>query len=208
MKLIVFGATGTLGRVIVEQALNAGHFVTAFTRNGVFNHCQHSKLSVAKGDVLQADSVAAAIEGQDAAICALGAGRKGGIRATGTKHILAGMKQHGVRRFVCLSSLGVGDSAGNLNFFWKNIMFGLLLRPAYADHGIQEKIVRDADLDWTIVRPAAFTDGPRTGAYKHGFSGKSPSGLELKVSRADAAEFMLSQLNSDAYLHQSPGVSY
>ncbi len=208
MKLVVFGATGTLGRVIVEQALDAGHSVTAFTRDGVFGHIQHPKLSVVQGDVLQADSVAAAIEGQDAAICALGAGRKGGIRATGTKHILAGMKQHGVRRFVCLSSLGVGDSAGNLNFFWKNIMFGLLLRPAYEDHGIQETIVRDADLDWTIVRPAAFTDGPRTGTYKHGFSGKSPNGLELKVSRADAAEFMLSQLNSDAYLHQSPGVSY
>lgn len=208
MKLIVFGATGTLGRVIVSQALEDGHSVTAFTRNGQFDHCQHPNLSVVQGDVLEADSVAVAIKDHDAAICALGAGRNGGIRATGTKHILAGMKQHGVRRFVCLSSLGVGDSAGNLNFFWKNIMFGLLLRRAYADHGLQEEIVRNADLDWTIVRPAAFTDGPRTGSYKHGFSTKSRDGLALKVSRADAAEFMLSQLDSDAYLQQSPGVSY
>lgn len=208
MKIIVFGATGTLGRVIVEQALNDGHSVTAFTRGGTFGHFDHPELSVVQGDVLKAGSVAAAIKGHDAAICALGAGRKGGIRSTGTKHILAGMKQHGVKRFVCLSTLGVGDSAGNLNFFWKNIMFGLLLRPAYTDHVIQEEYVRDTDLDWTIVRPAAFTDGPRTGAYKHGFSTRSPDGLALKVSRADAAEFMLCQLNSDAYLHQSPGVSY
>ncbi|MEP3276230.1 MAG: SDR family oxidoreductase [Stappiaceae bacterium] len=208
MKIIVFGATGTLGRIIVEQALNNGHAVTAFTRTGQFNHANHPALDVVQGDVLDAAAVSYALSGHDAAICALGAGRKGGLRAAGTRHILAGMKEHGIRRFVCLSSLGVGDSAGNLNFFWKNIMFGLLLRPAYADHGIQETIVRNSELDWTIVRPAAFTDGPKTGAYKHGFSGKTQEGLQLKISRADAAEFMLAQLNSNMYLHHAPGVSY
>lgn len=208
MKIIVFGATGTLGRVIVQQALEDGHFVTAFTRTGQFEHSEHTNLRVVKGDVYEPLSVANAIEGQEGVICALGAGRNGGVRAIGTKHILAGMKNHAVKRFVCLSSLGVGDSASSLNFFWKNIMFGLLLRPAFADHIAQEKIVHGSDRDWTIVRPAAFTDGPKTGAYKHGFSSSEPQRLALKVSRADVAEFMVSQLSNNQYLHQTPAVSY
>lgn len=208
MKVIVFGATGTLGRVVVEEALAQGHTVTAFTRSGAFPYSTHPSLRVVQGDVLDAASVASAIEGQDGVICALGAGRKGGLRAEGTKAIVAGMAFHGVKRFVCLSSLGVGDSAGNLNFFWKRIMFGLLLRPAFADHHVQEDHVRASGLDWTIVRPAAFTDGPKTGRYKHGFPGTHHRDLALKVSRADAAEFMVSELGSGAYLRQSPGVSY
>lgn len=208
MKVIVFGATGTLGRVVVAEALEQGHEVTAFTRSGAFPHSDHPNLSVVQGDVLEPVSVASAIEGHDGVICALGAGRKGGLRAEGTKNIIAGMKWHGVCRFVCLSSLGVGDSSGNLNFFWKRIMFGLLLRPAFADHHVQEDHVRGSGLEWTIVRPAAFADGPKTGQYQHGFSGASPDGLALKVSRADAAEFMVSQLGDGTYLRQSPGVSY
>lgn len=208
MKIIVFGATGTLGRVIVRQALDDGHIVTAFTRTGQFQHANHPKLRVVQGNVYEPLSVANAIEGQQGVICALGAGRNGGVRAIGTKHILAGMKMYAVKRFVCLSSLGVGDSAASLNFFWKNIMFGLLLRPAFADHVAQEKIVHDSDRDWTIVRPAAFTDGPKTGAYKHGFSSSKPQQLALKVSRADVAEFMVTQLNNDQYLHQAPALSY
>jgi len=86
-------------------------------------------------------------------------------------------------------------------------MFGLLLRPAMADHQLQEDHIRASDVDWTIVRPAAFTDGPLTGAYRHGFKGTSREGLALKISRADVAHFMLQQLNSDIYLHQAPGLS-
>lgn len=208
MNIIVFGATGSLGRVIVDQALADGHTVTAFTRGADYPNASRDGLTVKQGDIFNPADVAGAIKGHDAVICALGAGRKGVVRATGTKHIMAGMKQHGVSRFVCLSSLGVGDSVGNLNFFWKNIMFGLLLRPAFADHIKQEELVRQSDLDWTIVRPAAFTDGPRTGQYQHGFSGTQRDGLSLKVSRADIADFMLGQLNTDTYLHRAASLSY
>lgn len=208
MKIIVFGATGTLGRVIVEQALEDDHLVTAFTRSGRFEYSRHANLSIVQGDVYSPPSVANAIEGHEGVICALGAGRKGGVRAVGTNHILAGMKIHNVKRFICLSSLGVGDSAPSLNFFWKNIMFGLLLRPAFSDHIEQEKLIHSSDRDWTIVRPAAFTDGPKTGSYQHGFSSQEPQKLSLKVSRADVAEFMVSQLGHDQYMRQTPAVSY
>ena len=115
---------------------------------------------------------------------------------------------HGVNRFICQTTLGAGDSYGNLNFFWKHIMFGMLLRPAMADHNLQEDYIRSSDIDWTIVRPAAFTDGTLSRKYQHGFSGKSPKGLALKISRADVAHFMLEQLKSNTYLRQTPGLSY
>lgn len=208
MKIVIFGATGTIGRVLVAQALEAGHVVIAFTRSGKFDGEQHGNLSVLRGDVLDEKAVAMAIEGQDAVMCTLGAGRNGIVRSKGTENILKGMKAHGVSRFICQSTLGAGDSAGNLNFFWKNIMFGMLLRPAMADHNIQENYVRNSDVDWTIVRPAAFTDGPITGKYQHGFPGNSPKGLALKISRADVAHFLLKQLESDAYLNQTASLSY
>ncbi len=208
MKIIVFGATGTLGRKVVQEALSEGHEVTAFTRSGTFEHASSPSLNVVKGDVFDAYSVAQAVKGHEGVICALGAGRKGTVRTMGTKHITEGMKIHGVKRFVCLSSLGVGDSRGNLNFLWKNIMFGLLLRPAYEDHHTQEALVKQSNLDWTIVRPSAFTDGPKTGKYHRGFSPYKRDGLELKISRADAAQFMVAQLQSDKYLSQTPAISY
>ena len=117
------------------------------------------------------------------------------------------MEETGVRRLVCQTTLGAGESTGNLNLFWKHVMFGFLLRSAFADHEQQEAHVRRSDLDWTIVRPAAFTDGGRTGEYRYGFP-SSKKGLGLKISRVDVAEFMLDQLTDGAYLRQAPGLSY
>ena len=79
--------------------------------------------------------------------------------------------------------------------------------PAHADHVEQEKIVRDSGLDWTLVRPGAYTDGERTGDYRHGFPA-SATGLKLKIARADVADFMLNQLGDDSYLRMAPGISY
>ncbi|WP_036540852.1 NAD(P)-dependent oxidoreductase, partial [Nocardia cyriacigeorgica] len=86
------------------------------------------------------------------------------------------------------------------------VLFGLVLRPAYNDHVRQEEHVRASDLDWTIVRPSAFTDGPATGTYRQGFPGNE-AGLSLKISRADIAEFMLDQLTDRSYLHRAVGIS-
>ena len=208
MKLIVFGATGSLGRHVINQALEAGHQVTAVSRRGTWNGAQSANLRQHAADVLDAEAVAAALPGHDAVVCALGAGRQGGLRAPGTANIVAGMQAHGIRRIVCLSTLGAGDSWSNLTWFWKYPMFSLLLRPAFRDHLQQEDILRRSGLDWTIVRPAGFTDGPASGRFHHGFAPGSPRGLKLRISRADVAGFMLGQLSAPTYLRQTPGLSY
>ena len=207
MKVIIFGASGSIGRNLVGQALDQGHAVTAFVRDPARLEMQHDNLSIAVGDVLEAASVQKAVAGHDAVMCTIGAGRKGGVRAEGTRNIIAAMKVAGVRRLVCQSTLGIGESWNNLNAFWKYLMFGLFIRPAFLDHVEQEKLVRMSDLDWSIVRPAAFTDGELTGQYRHGFPATA-NDTKLEISRADVADFMLKNLVDNSYLGKTPGLSY
>ena len=206
MKLVIFGSTGSIGHQLVVQALEQGHTVTAFARNPAKLEMEHANLTVVEGDALDSASVEKAVDGQDAVLCSLGAA-KGTIRSEGTRNIVWAMEKAGVSRFICLSTLGVGNSRANLNFFWKHIMFGLLLRRAYADHVSQEDHVKESRLDWTIVRPGAFTDGNRTGVYRHGFPSTDKT-IKGKISRADVADFMLKQLTDRTYLRETPGLSY
>lgn len=206
MKLIIFGATGTVGRPLVEQALAQDHQVTAFARNPAVLSSDDAKLALRAGDVLDPVAVADAVAGHDAALITLGSGRKGTVRSVGTRHVIDAMEEHGLRRLVCQTTLGCGDSWANLNFFWKRVMFGGFIREAFADHEAQEAYVRASTLDWTLVRPAAFTDGGLSGAYRHGFPATTRD-ITLKIPRADVADFMLRQLGDDTYLQAAPGLS-
>lgn len=210
MKVIVFGATGSIGKHLISQALEQGHEVTAFCRNILkLENLKHQNLKLAQGDVSNTSDVSAAVKSQDVIIIALGSGnnRKSVVRSIGTKNIIAAMKTHQVNRVICQSTLGTYESNQNLNFFWKHIMFGWYLKQIFQDHELQEKYVQESSLDWTIVRPGAFTDGEKTESYSHGFSPTDKT-LKLKISRADVADFILKQLGDLSYLHQSPGLSY
>lgn len=209
MKLVIFGATGTVGRQVVQQALEQGHTVTAFARSLTKLDIQHPQLSFVAGDVMDASAVEQAIQGQDAVVCVLGSGKKlkSTIRSEGTQRIIQAMEKVGVRRLICQSTLGTGDSWSNLDFYWKYIMFGFILRQVFADHQRQEALVRNSNLDWTIVRPSAFTDGPHTGRYRHSFP-STDRNITLQISRADVADFILKQLLDQSSLHQTPSLSY
>ena len=208
MRIIIFGATGTVGKQLVLQALMQGHEVTAFVRDRrKLSDIDHPRLRFAEGDVLSGVSVSVHVKTHDAVFCALGAGRKGIVRSEGTKNIIEAMQVNGIERFICQTTLGCGESWGNLSFFWKKIMFGWFLKEAFQDHELQEQHILKSDLRWTIVRPAAFVNGGVTGNFKHGFSADDKS-LKLKVSRPDVALFMLDQLNTDRYLRKTPGLSY
>lgn len=208
MKVIVFGATGSVGRLAVEELLKAGHEVTAFARSPEKLNLQEPKLRRVSGDALDAGDVSRAVAGHDAVVITLGAGmsRKSVIRSQGTLNVINAMQEHGVRRLIAQSTLGAHESWPNLNFWWKRIMFGALLRPVFKDHELQESLVRASGLDWTIVRPGAFTDGPATGAFKEDFP-PSERGLKLKISRADIAAFLTRQVADAAYLGRAVAIS-
>ncbi|MCP4898841.1 MAG: SDR family oxidoreductase [bacterium] len=208
MKVLIFGSTGTIGRHLVDQALEQGHHVTAFARNPEALGIDHTNLSLFPGNVLDPVSVAAAVEGCDAVLVSLGSSKlTGKVRSVGTQHVVRAMEQHGVRRLICQTTLGVGDSEANLNFYWKYLMFGLILRSVFKDHGAQEAVVKRSSLDWIIVRPSAFTDEPAAASFKHGFPATEEK-LTLKIPRSEVASFMLQQLTDDTYLRQTPGLSY
>lgn len=209
MKLVIFGSTGSIGSHVVEQALEQGHTITAFVRNPNKLNVQHPNLNIFTGDVMNPALVEQAVIGHDAAICILGSGKKlsGNVRSQGTKNIIQALEKAGIKRFICQSTLGAGDSWSNLDFYWKYIMFGFILRKVFADHQIQEEYVRQSDLDWTIIRPAAFVDGDRTGKYRHGFPGSDRTS-SLTISRPDVADFILKQLGDNTYLGKAASLSY
>ena len=133
--------------------------------------------------------------------------RRTSTLSEGTKTIVRAMEKAGVKRFVCESSLGIGDSKGQLGLLFNYLMIPLFLRNIFADKEVQEQVIKQSNLDWVIVRPGRLTNGPRTGNYKSGFSTTDKS-IQAKISRADVADFMLKQITAEAYLKKTPGLSY
>ena len=171
MNLLIFGATGGTGRALVEQALDRGHTVTAFVRKASRMRIKHGRLRLMIGDVLDYGKVEAAIAGQDAVLSALGHKRwliKTSILSRGTRNIVAAMTKCGVQRFVCETSLGVGDSRGRLGLLYTFFLIPVLLYFYFQDKELQEKCIMLSSLDWVIVRPAAPTNGKQTGAVREG----------------------------------------
>ena len=202
-QVIVFGATGKTGQHVCHLALEQGHEVTAFTRSASKIDSRDSKLRLAQGDVMNAESVAASMAGHDAAIVALGSrglGDKTTLTA-GTRNVIEGMTRHQVGRLVILSAAGVGES-------WKQtpwlarIIFLTMLRNIYADHRGQEEAVKASPLDWTIVRAAILKDAPASGRYTPGNTGRVGH-----ISRADVAEFLVKQLDDETYRKQAISVT-
>jgi nucleoside-diphosphate-sugar epimerase len=150
------------------------------------------------------------MEGNDAVLCALGHKRwlyPNRILSTGTQNVIDAMKVAGIRRLVCETSLGVGNSFGRLGIYYTLFVVPFILPLYYWDKHRQEKAIRASGVDWVIVRPAALTNSPKRGKYRHG-SHVGNWILTLRISRADVADFMLNQLTDDTYLRSTPGLAW
>lgn len=195
MKVAIFGASGGVGRNLVKQAQAAGHEVTVLTRDPRKFHMPDASMKVIAGDVRDPAAVATAVAGQDAVLVALGAPLmdRSGIRADGTAVIVDAMQAASVRRIVCLSVFGAGDSWALLPRFYRWFVMPVVLRRVLKDHIAQEAIIRKSNLDWSLVRPVNFTDGDLTGDYWHGTELPERK-LSMKISKADVADFMIKGL--------------
>jgi len=176
MKITVFGASGKTGILIVYQALNQGHEVTAFARQPSKVTIQHKSLRVIQGDILEFDNVKLAVEGQDAVLCALGVDKNkpNTILSDGTRNILRAMESTGVKRFICMSSAGIlGNDSG---FWFGKIIMPLFLKHVFEDKKRQVKVIQESKAAWVIIRPTGLTDAPKTNTYKIN-SGIRPPGV-------------------------------
>ncbi len=211
MNIVIFGAAGATGRIVVERALEQEHEVTAFDKHIASLAIRHPNLRLVQGDIFDPAQVEDAIAGQDAVISVLGV-RPGvtiPVCSEGTKNIINAMQKSGVKRFISQSAFAVAALDGE----WREVPYLPLILPffpkvkaMFADKVLQEKEILSSDLDWIIVRPAKLTDGPRTGAYK--VHDPLMIGPGAKISRADVAEFLLEQVTDDTYLHKIPRLKY
>jgi putative NADH-flavin reductase len=133
--------------------------------------------------------------------------RRTTIVSDGTRNIVQAMERTGIKRFVCESSLGVGDSKWKMGAIHKLIAVPLFLRNVFADKEAQEQIIERSSLDWVIVRPTALTNGAQRNAYRAGPDVGSRF-LPSRISRSDVAAFMLEQLTAGEYLRKTPGLAY
>ena len=204
-KILVLGATGGTGRLIVSQALARGHQVTALVRSPE----KASELKAARlivGDVRDETALREALRGQDAVVSALGTPasplREVTLLSTATRALVNAMKAEHVSRLVCITGMGAGDSAGHGGRLFDNVIFPLLLKKVYADKNRQEAIIRNSGLDWILVRPSVLNDKPGRGSVRaltdlFEFHGGT-------ISREDVATFVLDRLHSDAWSRRSP----
>ncbi len=208
MKLAIFGATGGTGRQLVQQALASGYEVTAFVRDPAKLNLQHDRLRIVQGDVTDVAAVERAIHGVDAVISALNTRQDAKDRpiTRGTQNILAAMKKYGVRRLVFSAAPSARDPQDSPDLRFK-LMIGLVrlvARGGYEDMIGSAQAVRASDVDWTIVRLPFPTGDPKTGRVKVRYLNKESG---ARISRADAAGFMLEQVQENRYLREAPVIS-
>ena len=203
MRIAVLGATGTIGRLVVERALADGHEVTALVRSPEKLGALAAQVRVVQGDVLRGEAVSRAVAGQDAILYAVGAGN---VRATtlfseSTTVLVGAMQQHRVRRLVCLTGVGAGETKGHGGFVYDRILYPLFTRGIYADKDRQEEIIRRSDVDWTLVRAAPFRSRTPAGPL---VVATDVDGVTLRrIGTAEVAAFMVAEAAQNRYVRRA-----
>lgn len=208
-NVLVIGASRGIGLETVKRGLEAGHRVRALARSAGSIAIGHPHLEKMPGDALDRATVLNALDGIDVVILTLGV--KPGLAAAvkpvrlfseATRVVVGAMDERRVRRLICVTGLGAGDSRGKGGFLYNRVFFPLLLKRAYDDKDVQERIIRQSGLDWVIARPVLLTGGPRTRTYLAVTDpDKWVGGL---ISRADVADFLVKQVDDDTYLGKTP----
>ncbi|MEK6967481.1 MAG: SDR family oxidoreductase [Nanoarchaeota archaeon] len=206
MKVVVFGATGRVGNEVVEECLRKGFEVVAFSRKPKIN--PRKNLSVVIGDALNPTAVDKAVEGCDCAIITLRVEPREirDIISASTANIVSAMLRKKAKRLICLTAMGVGESIKEVPFFIRPV-FTVYMGRSFKDKHRQEQLIEASNLDWTIVRPSFFTNGPVRGNLIVGEKIK-PKGLIASISIKDVAKFMVDQIENQEWIKKKVAISY
>jgi putative NADH-flavin reductase len=213
MRITVFGANGGTGRLLVAQAANAGHEVTAVTRHPEDFSLRHENLTVFAGDVTDLASTTAAIHGSDVVLSTLGVpyGRKPiSIYSLGTANIVRAMESARIRRLAVVSSSATDPAVRHLDsgggFFFEKILKpvigGTFGKSLYADMLRMENLLHESDLDWTIARPSGLFHTDEVTDYVTGVDFVKGQ----YTSRADLADFLLRQATETEFVCKAAAI--
>jgi len=209
-RVLIIGAGKGIGLETTRQALRAGHTVCAFARSVDDIMISDHKLEKYRGNALRSSDVAAAVTGMDAVIQVLGVGLGDlfwpvHLFSDATRILIAAMQAQGVKRLISVTGFGAGDSRASINCF-QLLPFRFFFGRAYDDKDVQERLIKNSALDWTIARSGVLTNGSRTGRYK---ILKEPSQWRNgTISRADVADFLVQQLETGTYMRETPVLVY
>jgi nucleoside-diphosphate-sugar epimerase len=211
MKIVVFGANGRTGRLLTEQALAAGHDVTAVTRRPLGFPITHDRLDIVEADVHDPEAVDQAVAGADAVLSTLGVPyvRKPiNVYSDGIRNVVAAMSRHGVKRLVVVSSSATepyhhADGGFLLNQVLQPLITATIGKTTYADMRRMEALVRGSDLEWTIMRPSGLFDAPAVSRYEL-HEEQAPG---IFTSRADLAASLLEQATDGRFVRKALAVT-
>jgi len=208
--ILIVGASRGIGLETVRRALDQGYQVRAFARSASQIPITHAQLMKVNGDALRTEDVTAAVKGADAVIQTLGAKAslamvtsQTRLFSDATRILIDTMQSTGVKRLICVTGFGAGDSREHMSLL-QRLPFELLLGRVYEDKAVQEMMIRRSNLSWVIARPGILTNGPRTGRYK--ILEKPADWRNGTISRADVADFLVKQVEDDAYLGKTPAL--
>lgn len=204
-KVVVLGAAGRTGRLIVTAALDSGFRVTAAARHPSGIPAAPG-LAVQRADVRDVDSLRSVIGGHDAVVFAAGpTGRKAGnLYSDGARATVAAMTACGVHRLVAITSVGVRRDDPH-HAWWYRALIRPIGADLYADMARMERIVRGSDLDWTFVRPTYLRDREPTGAYRVTDNSTPPGGW--RITRTDVARFIVEELGAHRWSRKAPSIA-
>ncbi len=210
MKLIVFGATGIVGKELVKQALFNGNTAKAYGRN-VFTAAlpEDEKLELVQGALFDEDHVYKAIKGCDAVLSALGGevhNATDKTRSLGVKNIARQMQKAGLKRIVAVGGFGILD-ADETGLVMDEKDFPPEHYVISQEHLRAYEILKETELEWTIVCPFMIRKGDPTGEFDVEAE-RMPAGHLSSISTGDLALFMLKELEQKKYLRQRVGISY
>jgi uncharacterized protein YbjT (DUF2867 family) len=209
MRILVMGATGATGRLIVGEAVAKGYEVVALVRSKA-KAADLAGAELIEGDARDAAALTRAIAGCDAVISSLGTSmspfREVNMLSTATRALVGVMAEQSIRRLVCITGMGAGDSRGHGGFFYDRLFEPLMLRKVYKDKDRQESAIRASALDWIIVRPTVLNDKPARGRIR---ALTDLSGVHGgTISRADVADFVVQQVTADMWLRKAPLITW
>jgi uncharacterized protein YbjT (DUF2867 family) len=201
LNLVVLGATGRTGRLVVEHALAAGHTVTALVRSPEKLTSTNANLRVVTGQATETSAVSSALEGADAVISTLGG--KPSVIADSTRAIVAAARKAGVSRVVMLSTFAAERDRLDAG---TRLLTGIGMGAMLKDKSAGEEILRRSDLDWTIVYASILSDSPASGSVVVLPEG-AKRGLAQKISRADVAAWMVEAATTVQHSRSSVGIT-